>query len=1188
MSTDIGSSPGLPYLDKLDARQKAAATAEKNSVVTAGAGAGKTTALAARYIHLVMEKQIPVRSILALTFTRKAAAEMYERIYGELAKITSPWALEQLADFSNAHITTIDSFCTEITRQAARDYGYSPDFAIDEEKSGDIARKIAHKYVIRNREKPGLVELLRSYPFDSVVADFFGDIGAKHVTPEALFGPVFSPMEKTMQGSFAAKTEGLFRSIIDKTQNIEALSLEARGPKADCRAAIDGAHDLSLAYRAGDETIFPVSRFARHMESLAGLALRAYGKNEAEQSIKALARELREDAAKMLDLVEFEQFFPTYRALLQRLDEFAGDVAEAKRLADVMDFKDLGRCAVAILKNRKDIRAFWKKNIKSIMIDEFQDNNELQKNLLYLLAERLNRESGDIPGPAELEEGKLFFVGDEKQSIYRFRGADVSVFKRLAKELSWNGAKEQDGELVLSTNYRSSEALIGFFNDLFPLVMGEAGHDGGATDYDGGAEGQDFSARYSVMEPGPHPSQKRSFDSIISYYLVEPAKEEDLHEQEDEENADEDSVDVPDAEFLGPDDSLAFEIAQFIGNAAGTMEIQEETAGSASGANSRKAEYGDFAVLLRTASNQHRLEKYFRLLDIPFDSESPRSLFRESPAHDMYNILSLLLDPADKAAYAAVLRSPLCRISDEAFVRLLASQAGIFEYPPDAALSDYDRQMLDRAKAFFGTLGDMAGGASVPEIVTFVWNYAGLRLEFLSKPEALPYLEHFDYLFHIAAKIDQQQGGIVDFIEHIRPYIDGSIDKYEIENVPRNAVSGVKLLTIHKSKGLQFPIVIIPWVENIGSNKRNQPLWHMLPEGLTVDIKPFDKPGARANNIFFKLASDLENQKNNAETRRLFYVACTRAKDHLIFFGKTPKRKDAAGKSFQSFLEGYVEKTESRCGDGIQPRSKMDKIVLPCRKNEDVRHWYKNRVRPSFGDFLKAYRDAGILQHSSARRYVSATELNEEALRHPEIRNGEAGLPSGLAEGRSQEPQGLSSEDIAIPPDRFGSLCHDAVEYAISNKTMDDYSPPPSLMRGLDPPKAAPAIRLAGHYAENFLDSAFWRSIPAEADVKSEKPFILKLGEQIVEGRMDLSIETAGEIIIVDFKTDMEENPRHYAVQMELYRKAAEGFVSGKKIRTGLFWLRNSRLTWCDREVPETYLVELARRVSGHLEPMQA
>ena len=1163
------------YLDKLDEKQRAASTLRRNGVVTAGAGAGKTTVLASRYIHLVVEKKIPVRSILALTFTRKAAAEMYERIYKALASIATPQAAEQLADFQNARITTIDSFCAEIVRQSARDFGYSPEFVIDDEKAADLAKGIAYRFVARNRGKAGVKEALLSFPFDAVASLLFGELGARLVTPLALSEPYFSPMMERLKAFAAESSAGTMRQLLDASGRIVGLAADALAPKADCAEAIACSRALIGAGAKPGDDGFVLRDFAGDFASFAKLAMRSYGRNETEQAIKELAKDAKEKAVTLLEFVDYETMFPAHCELLKRLDEYASEVAEAKRLADLMDFKDLGACAVDILKRRKDIRAFWKSGVESIMIDEFQDNNELQKHLLYLLAEKKGLESEGIPPPDALEDGKLFFVGDEKQSIYRFRGADVAVFKRLSRELSASGAGGGVDSLALSANYRSSGSLIDFFNDFFAFVMKE-GDEGGP------AAGKDFQAAYSTMSAGSPSSQKAGFDSPVRYYLVESGEEWAAETDEEAEDfAAEPVAGGSGQETLNADDSLAFEVAQFIKNSRGAMDLRAGSDEATGKPVSRKAGYSDFAVLLRTTTNQHRLEKYFRLLDIPFDSETPRGLFRESPANDIYNILRLAEDRDDKAAYAAVLRSPLCRVSDEAFLGLMTSDEGPFKAAEGTQCSEYDRLVLGRAGAFLESLRSLARYAPVSDIVEYVWNQGGLRLDILSRPESMPFIEHFDFIFHIAAQIDGLRGTLADFIARLRPYMEGEAEKYEIDNVPRETVSGVKLLTIHKSKGLQFPVVILPWAENSGSTKRSQPLWHMLREGLTVDIKPFDKPGAKAGNIFFKLAKNAENEMNEAEIKRLLYVACTRAEDHLVFFGKRPRRGGPGATSFMRFLEGYLERQKSgETGEA----SRLEKTVLPLRGLDDVRRWYKDRPKPLAEDFLKAYARARVQRRDYPRRNLGATELNSKSREFRIAYRVPDAVTAEFAEAAPAAGVGNEIADLPpIPPDKFGDICHEAVEYAIANSSASGYTPSDKLGKGLDPKSLAESADLSTIMADRFLTGAFWRSLPPSAHRGVEKSFVLRLGEYLVEGRMDLFIETEKEVLVVDFKSDIVRVPRLYEVQLELYRRAASGIAPGKTLKVGLYWLRSGALCWLAKGLPDEYLGELASYAAGRI-----
>ncbi len=193
----MNQAESVQYLSRLDEPQRRAVLAQKSCVVTAGAGAGKTTVLAARFVHLVVDRKIPLRSILALTFTRKAAGQMYERIYLALADQNSLWAREQLEDFQNAQITTIDSFCTTILRDTARDFGYSPEFTVDAETCADLAQSIAQRYIRRNRHKEGLRELLAAFSPDDAAAFLFADLGLSFISPLPWAAPVSSRYERS-------------------------------------------------------------------------------------------------------------------------------------------------------------------------------------------------------------------------------------------------------------------------------------------------------------------------------------------------------------------------------------------------------------------------------------------------------------------------------------------------------------------------------------------------------------------------------------------------------------------------------------------------------------------------------------------------------------------------------------------------------------------------------------------------------------------------------------------------------------------------------------------------------------------------------------------------------------------------------------------------------------------------------
>lgn len=1152
-----------PHLENLDEHQLKAALAESNCVVTAGAGAGKTTVLAARYVHHVVEERIPVRAILALTFTRKAAAEMHERIYRELSKQASGWAALQLEDFQNARITTLDAFCSEIVKRSSRDFGYSPDFSVDPERCADFSQVLAERYVRRHRKDSGIAEMLRAFGWEKVTSGVFASMGEQLVSPRSLLAPAFAPMKSSLLELARRTADTMLHEIAGLSQGILAVCASIRKPRKDCAAAGTAALGVSELMAGPD---FPgAGDILQHigsqpsqkvLQGLSLLGLKAYGKGDAEQAVKETARKARDKATALLDLGKWYEHFPVHESVLDHLDRFAGELSETKRLADVMDFKDLGQCAVDILSRRKDIRAYWKNSIARIMIDEFQDDNRLQKDLLFLLSERAADFRPGIPAAEDLDRNKLFFVGDEKQSIYRFRGADVSVFMHLSRELSAasSGMPEDRAGHTLAFNYRSTGRLIEFFNDFFPEVLSAN------PDF----PDDDFSALYSPMSgrlaaAGKDPSAPPPLSSKIEYRILDPAMRNSASDEEDP--------------ALEPDDALAFRLAGFIRESCGRLAVRDPSGGKGA---TRPAGWGDFAVLLRTTTNQHRLERYFRLFGIPYEAGSPKGLFRESPANDIFNILSYLFDPSDVRAFAAVLRSPLCRISDGGFLELLGAGICSFdsdEYPPGMAesLIADDLAGLSEANRFFGRLSALARGFPISHIVDFIWREAGLESAIAAKKSVHPFLEHFDHLFHLATKIEERNGGLSDFIATLAPLVSGENDAIELENTPKNQAGGVKILTIHKSKGLQFPVAIIPWVEHQGPSGGDSPPWEMLDEGIAFDMKPWETAGAKSQNVLYSLAKKREDAKDDAEGRRLLYVACTRAEDHLVFFGKIPGRNESRFRSFRSHLEAYCGRKEREPGS---PKI-MDRIDLPPVGADELQSLYdgqREEAAVSTSQGIPRARETAGVAVSGAGLRLTVTEIN--ALSENAAGEGKTG------QGASQEGS-ADAPDADIPADIFGQLCHDAVEQAVLSGTTAGYSAPGSLLRSTDAVNAEKALRRAVFFAERFLTGDFMKSLPARRRMETEKAFLMKIGRFIIEGRIDLLVETDEELIVLDFKTDRVMDAHAYGVQMELYRRAVAGFSPGKSVRCGLCWLRSGEISWNPPPLEDRILDALLDTAAG-------
>jgi ATP-dependent helicase/nuclease subunit A len=457
-------------VEDLEGAQLAAALATGNAVVAAGAGSGKTTVLAARYLHLLETgrmrsgERVHVRNILVLTFTRKAAAEMYSRIYGSLAEAVTasgPAATDGapgrddglarhlaacLADFSEAQISTFDSFAARIARSGSSRYGVAPDFAIDEEGARKSASELALSFILEHREEEALRDLVSALGLAGARDEVLAELAVRRMSISS--PPDFAALHAA-QGSA-----------------LETMAAEAREGILAMRAAV-------LEY-AGTKTTDTSARWLDAMGRDPGSAepgflaflaplesLRKPGSNSKDEASRFLSDAvpgIKKAVVAYRDIAATIAAHPGRLALYRRLDDFRLAWDEVRRAEKTLTFRDVATLALDTLKNDREVRRHYKELYRFAMIDEFQDDDELQKRILFLLAERGDRDSAGEPAPADLEEDKLFFVGDEKQSIYLFRGADVSVFRRLSGELAGPGPAVDAKPLGLSRNSAASPA----------------------------------------------------------------------------------------------------------------------------------------------------------------------------------------------------------------------------------------------------------------------------------------------------------------------------------------------------------------------------------------------------------------------------------------------------------------------------------------------------------------------------------------------------------------------------------------------------------------------------------------------------------------------------------------------------------------------------------------------------------
>jgi ATP-dependent helicase/nuclease subunit A len=1212
---------------ELNAEQRAAAYCEKNAVVAAGAGSGKTSVLAGRFAYLITEKGYRVDQILTLTFTKKAAAEMYRRIYNTLVEIAAnetgskgERAREGIKNFIRARIQTLDSYAVSIVKQAASRYGIRPDFASDSDQCRIIAQEVALPFLIAHRHHPA-VERLYPQKSPAVIA---GDIFA-----EAIFNYSYidEPHDFTedVKKQFSIICKEWNRLTTEITEELKNLAVILSGDggdrllpdlvprvsqytsgkvkfpgEGDIRSYFDfllSAGKTEYIAKAGSHPIrAAVLEFLTYISELNAVDLRR-GKrsdNPAKESIKRLRENFFGVFSSIAVFCMQAGFILSVMSLLTDLQKLYLD---KKRSEGVLTFTDIARLARTILRDHPDIRQSEKKAFEAIMIDEFQDNNELQKELLFLLAEHPDRMDTSIPAPDELENGKLFFVGDEKQSIYRFRGANVSVFRKLKDELATE-------DLPLRINYRSAPELIGAFNAVF-----------GGSQFDPQGEkplGQFasvfipnsdllplYEASYGLLRAG------KAHEGKLSFCILNTG-------------------DVPEDD-TGDMDQLS--------------SIENEARFTAERIQQLLTKYkpDDIAVLFRTHGPQHLFEKHLRLLNIPYVSEALNGFFYGGPVNDIMSVLRLVAYPLDTEAYATMLRSPFVGLSLQSLVICLSvfkrpagDSAGIdslllFSDEVLIRLPKSERQRFLQGRSLYERIRGRASEKTLAEMVSELWYAEGYRYETEWNPQTIVYRELYDYLFHLAVKADDAGLGLAAFTDSIQALREDGVGLKEID-IPLERPGAVRLMTIHKSKGLEFPVVFLCCCGSHGKRDGGHAdVYDTGPGGISFN-PPMPPECSRLRdvkrNFFYERSSREEKRKKTAELRRLLYVAMTRAEKELYITGSLDlgmdesEGDDGGGDDLSRRLKSYIEEkrmnsnsTDRITGDTIIDNDTFFGLFLPAITDhisaaelEAKPSFFTLESIPAYADDPAYSREQRNVQFSNDRGglagflkkaapYYEKTDA-ENIITTPKIENNhrnptsfkepaEAGsITVSYTVDEKYSGQGSVEifdkvdtiinrfaargdsvgadpwADALFTPADFGTIAHSCVESLIKGEK----AAIPANLAGRLTPKEADVLLSAGiELANRFLESPLGRAAQNAPFRKSEYRFRSLYRNIFINGTIDLIFEDDKAVYVVDFKTDSLEDPGEHAAQMAFYYRAAAdllGNAHDKECRIFLFYLR--------------------------------
>ena len=849
---------------RLTPSQQEALNIEKHICVTAGAGSGKTTVLVQRYLKILREGNATPREIVAITYTEKAAAEMKDRIIkemsgeGESVDAAHSNSLQRFRDEMNsAHISTIHAFCSSILREFPFQANVPANFSIiqgiEQKLLLQDSLKKTLKLIATNKEdrhRPELTRLLQRYGGQKKLVDFFSDMVERRDVLEHLMQEIYSNSNDTeiREGLEQQVCEQLMLTIdrlmskIDVTEFIRCLNavLEvAKGKKAENAKNLiqqlealyqqnsSSPEVLNLLKEIGDlitikNDSIATSGFLPKSIDRTGIADHINFLELTAKKIKDVPT-LEKETDNKNNNVETEDDFliSTTRDLLTLYKQILEDYQNAKLSQSTLDFNDLQLKTRDLLRDHEEIQQTLIKRYKYFMVDEYQDTNKLQSELIMLLTDRLKC-------------ANLFIVGDPKQSIYAFRGADVRVFEKTLQKIVENGGLA----ISLKENFRSLLGLIGFTNHFFDRLMGDRNDN-------------EFEVPYESLIKARPVDANGSIKILLGKKGDEAANEYKL-------------------------------IAQHIKNMRANEEkvwVRSEKDGEL---EQRPLAYGDITILIQSRTHLPDIEHALLEADIPYLTTGGVGFYQRQEIYDIWNYLNFLNALTEnQASLAAVLRGPAFGISDTELYEISQQDGTSFWNRAQNCQtpSKHLRNAIDTLKRHI----QIAHRMPVNQLIVTIVNETGMIGTLKAGKQGTQRWANYQKLLELARNFDGDEGRqmLSDFIE----FLDTLITEEPREGqAPIEASSeAVQIMTIHAAKGKEFPIVILPCLNRQGRTD-SEPF---IDETFGIGFCPL-KPDEGYRKTEPEIVTFMKNRastKQIAEKKRLFYVGVTRAEDRLILSG---------------------------------------------------------------------------------------------------------------------------------------------------------------------------------------------------------------------------------------------------------------------------------------------------------------
>ncbi|MCR4605125.1 MAG: UvrD-helicase domain-containing protein [Eubacterium sp.] len=1165
-------------------------------LVSAAAGSGKTAVLVERIFQRMIDEKNPIDidRFVVVTFTKAAAEHMKGKIRerienainsGDYSKEKCDRLREQLKYLTSANISTVHSFCSFIIGQYFHRIGIDPSLKLGDDyeltmlKNQVMEKMLEDEYAKAEEGFTGIASMRALIKNDAALEDWILKI-YKKIIAEPFSELVFDSWE-SMLDTPLSEDSMYIRLIVKREADMaqgmleqirELKKRELKNMPEKYIAVLDNLEYLCVTIsdtymNASGKATGYIEAYNSIKNKLDNVDLSGIQKTppknedmlEYWKDIHPLVERFTTDK----DLFFFQELEESEKdrqvmarschTLLRLTKRFMEEFSQAKSEAGIMDYNDLEQFALKILfdtdeetgrKIRSEAAIELSHQFDEIMIDEYQDSNRVQDTILWAVSDA----EDDADYPWFCGSKNRFMVGDVKQSIYRFRGACPELFEHKMETFG-TGEDAKHRRIDLNKNFRSRPAVLMHVNDIFEEIMHA---DIGGIEYDEDA----------CLNPG---GDYEKYDDPFEDTYID--KRDDV------------DVEFVISDITGSDKTYleASHIAKKIKN----MVEGDEPFFLEKG-EKRRVKYSDIVILARSVKNKADIyAEAFRNEGVPFHTVLSQGFYTSREISLMTDILSVIDNPRQDIPLAAVALGPMFGISEEKLSSVRANHKKGDLY--DALIAGREEPEIGNLLEMIDDFREMEGASSATELLEAIYEKTGIRNYFALAKDGDRRCANLDYLMQQAISFDRAgHMGIHEFVRSFEKIKEIDFDLGEVSTLSEND-DVVQLMTIHKSKGLEFPVIVL--VGTTGEAfKDDGDRFVTDPELGIATFADDTENGIKKKTIFMNLIKDRLALEDKGEALRLLYVALTRAEEKIIISGSF--KEFPADRNIDYYSRYSVKTYFDMLNNAVQyergfkwnekhyaeaGRTSKQNSSTSIEKNNifDTSAPYNETVV----ELLKKMASAKAEVRDTLPAKISVSEVKRAAL--AETEEG-MDFVKAIEPDEIPVPRFVKQEEAEVSGAAYGTVWHQVMAYIDFEHTdtkediekcIDDLVSQGKLLE--EEKKYLRTDRLLTFfcselgqdmkqaYTEGKLhrEQAFTMYKPASEiypDTDDEKPIL-------IQGIIDGYFETDDGVVLMDYKTDRidvgEEDKlrEHYAVQMKLYKEVLEKSLKKPVISSKLY-----------------------------------